>query len=179
MVTFKKLRQKLEYLEAQHIEEIYKAYRLAAAAHEGQKRVNGKPYITHPLSVASILAEMQMDKQSVIAALLHDVLEDTSLDKQTITEQFGEAVAEIVDGVSKLSQIEFKTHAEAQAEYFRKMVLAMAKDIRVILVKLADRLHNMRTLEHLRPHKRQRIAMETLDVFAPIANRLGMHDLAI
>ena len=179
MRLFKKLRRKLSYLSEKQIEEIYHAYLTAAMAHEGQKRFTGDPYITHPVSVACILADIRMDKQSIMAALLHDVIEDTEIEKQTLREEFGEQVAELVDGVSKLTQIEFRSRAEAQAENFRKMVLAMAKDIRVIIVKLADRLHNMRTLEPLRPAKRRRIAQETLDIFAPIANRLGMHSFYV
>jgi GTP diphosphokinase / guanosine-3',5'-bis(diphosphate) 3'-diphosphatase len=172
---FKKLRRKLGYLSEKQIEEVYSAYLLAAVAHEGQRRFTGDPYITHPVAVACILADIKMDKQSIMAALLHDVIEDTEIDKAMLAEKFGDQIAELVDGVSKLTQIEFKSRAEAQAENFRKMVLAMAKDIRVIIVKLADRLHNMRTLEPLRQAKRRRIAQETLDIFAPIANRLGMH----
>jgi guanosine-3',5'-bis(diphosphate) 3'-pyrophosphohydrolase len=176
---FRKLRRKLSYLSENQIDEIHQAYLIAANAHEGQKRYTGDPYITHPIAVACILAEIQMDKQSIMAALLHDVIEDTKVDKLTLTEKFGEQVSELVDGVSKLTQIEFRSRAEAQAENFRKMVLAMAQDIRVIIVKIADRLHNMRTLEPLRPHKRRRIAQETLDIFAPIANRLGMHNFYV
>jgi GTP diphosphokinase / guanosine-3',5'-bis(diphosphate) 3'-diphosphatase len=176
---FKKLRRKMGYLSEKQIEGIYHAYLTAAMAHEGQKRFTGEPYITHPVAVACILADIQMDKQSIMAALLHDVIEDTKIDKKTLAAEFGEQVAELVDGVSKLTQIEFKSRAEAQAENFRKMVLAMARDIRVIIVKLADRLHNMRTLEPLRPAKRRRIAQETLDIFAPIANRLGMHSFYV
>jgi guanosine-3',5'-bis(diphosphate) 3'-pyrophosphohydrolase len=176
---FKKLRRKLDYLSEKQIEEIYHAYLTAAMAHEGQKRFTGEPYITHPIAVACILADIKMDKQSIMAALLHDVIEDTEIDKTTLAEEFGQQVADLVDGVSKLTQIEFKSRAEAQAENFRKMVLAMAKDIRVIIVKLADRLHNMRTLEPLKPSKRRRIAQETLDIFAPIANRLGMHSFYV
>lgn len=179
MRLFKKLRRKLGYLSEKQIEEVYHAYLTSAMAHEGQKRFTGEPYITHPVAVACILADIKMDRQSIMAALLHDVIEDTEIDKATLTEEFGEQVAELVDGVSKLTQIEFRSRAEAQAENFRKMVLAMAKDIRVIIVKLADRLHNMRTLEPLRPIKRRRIAQETLDIFAPIANRLGMHSFFV
>lgn len=179
MRLFKKLRRKLDYLSEKQIEEIYHAYLTAAMAHEGQKRFTGEPYITHPVAVACILADIKMDKQSIMAALLHDVIEDTEVDKTTLAEEFGQQVADLVDGVSKLTQIEFRSRAEAQAENFRKMVLAMAKDIRVIIVKLADRLHNMRTLEPLKPSKRRRIAQETLDIFAPIANRLGMHSFYV
>lgn len=146
-----------------------------AEAHDGQRRISGEPYIYHPVAVARILAEMRMDHKSITAAILHDVIEDTATAKEQILEIFGEEVAELVDGVSKLATIEFETRAEAQAENFRKMMLAMTRDIRVILVKLADRLHNMRTLDVVRPEKRRRIARETLDIYAPIANRLGMN----
>jgi len=162
------------YLEAVQVQEIYRAYLLGAEAHEGQSRVSGEPYISHPVAVARILAEMRMDSKSIIAAILHDVIEDTPTVKENIAEQFGEEVAELVDGVSKLTKIDFRSKAEAQAENFRKMMLAMVKDIRVIIIKLADRLHNMRTLEVMHPDKRRRIAHETMDIYAPIANRLGI-----
>jgi len=162
------------YLEAPQAQEIYRAYLLGAEAHEGQSRVSGEPYISHPVAVARILAEMRMDSKSIIAAILHDVIEDTPTVKENIAEQFGEEVAELVDGVSKLTKIDFRSKAEAQAENFRKMMLAMVKDIRVIIIKLADRLHNMRTLEVMHPDKRRRIAHETMDIYAPIANRLGI-----
>ena len=162
------------YLEPAQVEEIYQAYLVGAAAHEGQSRVSGEPYISHPVAVARILAEMRMDSRSIIAAILHDVIEDTPTLKEQLAEQFGEEVAELVDGVSKLTQIDFRSKAEAQAENFRKMMLAMVKDIRVIIIKLADRLHNMRTLDAMRPDKRRRIARETMDIYAPIANRLGI-----
>lgn len=177
---FKELRNELNsYLKEEQVKEIAKAYLMAEKAHEGQFRYSGEPYIAHPLEVARILASMHMDHQSIIAALLHDVLEDTPLDKATIAQEFGEEVAELVDGVSKLDQIKFETRAEAQAENLRKMILAMARDIRVILIKLADRLHNMRTLAALRPEKQRRIARETLEIYAPIANRLGMNSFRI
>jgi GTP pyrophosphokinase len=162
------------YLEPAQVEEIYSAYLVGAEAHEGQLRVSGEPYISHPVAVARILAEMRMDSKSIIAAILHDVIEDTPTLKEHLAEQFGEEVAELVDGVSKLTQIDFRSKAEAQAENFRKMMLAMVKDIRVIIIKLADRLHNMRTLDAMRPDKRRRIALETMDIYAPIANRLGI-----
>ena len=162
------------YLEPAQVQEIYQAYLVGAEAHEGQSRVSGEPYISHPVAVARILAEMRMDSKSIIAAILHDVIEDTPTAKEQIAEQFGEEVAELVDGVSKLTQIDFRSKAEAQAENFRKMMLAMVKDIRVIIIKLADRLHNMRTLDAMRPDKRRRIAHETMDIYAPIANRLGI-----
>ncbi|WP_404367783.1 RelA/SpoT family protein [Marinobacter sp.] len=165
------------YLDTSRINQVRRAYYYAEQAHEGQKRRSGEPYITHPLAVAHILADLKLDHQSLMAAMLHDVIEDTGIPKDALSEQFGDPVADLVDGVSKLTQIEFRTRAEAQAENFQKMTLAMARDIRVILVKLADRLHNMRTLGPLPYEKRQRIATETLDIYAPIANRLGMHSL--
>src|SRR3990167_5817862 len=176
---FKKLRRKLEYFDDKSIDKIHQAYLLALDAHRGQKRRTGEPYISHPVSVACILADMKMDYQTIMAALLHDVIEDTAVSKKTIAEKFGEPVANLVDGVSKLTQIEFVSRVEAQAENFRKMVLAMANDIRIILVKLADRLHNMRTLITLPNEKRYRIARETLEIFAPIAKRLGMRDISV
>ena len=162
------------YLEPGQVEEIYSAYLVGAAAHEGQRRVSGEPYISHPVAVARILAEMRMDSKSIIAAILHDVIEDTPTLKENLADQFGDEVAELVDGVSKLAQMDFRNKAEAQAENFRKMMLAMVRDIRVIIIKLADRLHNMRTLDAMRPDKRRRIAFETMDIYAPIANRLGI-----
>ncbi|MBS3804822.1 MAG: RelA/SpoT family protein [Oleiphilaceae bacterium] len=165
------------YLDSARINQVRRAYYYAEQAHEGQKRRSGESYITHPLAVAGILADLRLDHQSLMAAMLHDVIEDTGIPKDALSEQFGEPVADLVDGVSKLTQIEFRTRAEAQAENFQKMTLAMARDIRVILVKLADRLHNMRTLGPLPYEKRKRIATETLDIYAPIANRLGMHSV--
>lgn len=180
MNPFDELCQELKgYLTEAEVVEITKAYSLAEKAHEGQQRYSGEPYISHPVAVAHILAHMHMDKESIIAAMLHDVLEDTAVDKTTIAEQFGEGVAELVDGVSKLEQINFESRVEAQAENLRKMMLAMARDIRVILIKLADRLHNMRTLEAMPLEKRRRIAKETLEIYAPIANRLGMNNFRI
>jgi guanosine-3',5'-bis(diphosphate) 3'-pyrophosphohydrolase len=176
---FKRLRHKLSYLNDDQVEKIHQAFLLAQGAHRGQKRRTGEPYISHPVAVACILADMKMDYQTIMAALLHDVIEDTSVEKALIAEKFGDAVANLVDGVSKLTQIEFVSRAEAQAENFRKMLLAMAHDIRVIIVKLADRLHNMRTLGSLHVQKRQRIARETLEIFGPIARRLGMRDLSV
>lgn len=167
------------YLDANHIAIIEHALQLAIDAHQGQQRQSGEPYISHPIAVAKILASMRMDAATITAAILHDVLEDTRIEKATLTEEFGTEVADLVDGVSKLTQINFENRAEAQAENFRKMLLAMTRDIRVILVKLADRLHNMRTLDSLPPEKRQRIAQETLDIYAPLAHRLGMHNFRI
>ena len=166
-----KLRQ---YLPEPQVEEIHQAYLFGAVAHEGQRRLSGEPYISHPVAVAAILAEMHMDHRTIEAALLHDVIEDTPTLKEEINTRFGPEVARLVDGVSKLTQIKFKSRAEAQAENFRKMVLAMVEDIRVIMVKLADRLHNMRTLGAMPAPKRRRIANETLEIYAPIAHRLGM-----
>jgi len=166
------------YLEPEQIDQVVKAYHFADNAHKGQKRKSGEPYITHPLAVANILAEMHMDHQCLMAALLHDVIEDTSIPKHTLGQEFDQEVAELVDGVSKLKSM-FHSRAEAQAENFQKMTLAMAKDIRVILVKLADRLHNMRTLGHLDGDRRRRIAKETLEIYAPIALRLGMNSIRI
>ncbi|HCS26217.1 MAG TPA: guanosine-3',5'-bis(diphosphate) 3'-diphosphatase [Spongiibacteraceae bacterium] len=168
-----------DYLSPDQVNLVQRAYYYAEQAHEGQRRRSGEPYVTHPLAVAAILADMHMDHQSLMAAMLHDVIEDTAINKKTLGDQFGGTVAELVDGVSKLSRIEFESRAEQQAENFQKMALAMARDIRVILVKLADRLHNMRTLGVLQPAKRRRIARETLEIYAPIAQRLGMHNIRL
>lgn len=167
------------YLPQAQVQQVRRAYFYSEQAHDGQTRRSGEPYVTHPLAVANILAEQKLDHHSLIAALLHDVIEDTGISKSALAEQFGDTVADLVDGVSKLTQIEFTSKAEAQAENFQKMAMAMAKDIRVIIVKLADRLHNMRTLGVLKPEKRRRIARETLEIYAPIANRLGMNSLRI
>ena len=166
-----------EYMGADQVTLVRRAYFYAQQAHDGQYRLTGEDYVTHPLAVAEILRSMHMDHQSLIAAMLHDVIEDTGITREAIEEQFGETVANLVDGVSKLNKIEFSTRAEAQAENFQKMALAMAKDIRVILVKIADRMHNMRTLEVLDLEQQKRVARETLDIYAPIANRLGMHNI--
>jgi guanosine-3',5'-bis(diphosphate) 3'-pyrophosphohydrolase len=164
------------YLPEDKISNVHEAYLLAEKAHQGQKRYSGEDYITHPVAVATILAHMHMDYQCICAALLHDVIEDTPIEKGLIAKKFGPTIADLVDGVSKLTQMSFGNRLEAQAENFRKMLLAMARDIRVIIIKLADRLHNMRTLGVCPQAKRRRIARETLDIFAPIANRLGMHN---
>ncbi len=163
------------YLNPEQANHVKRAYYFAEQAHFGQVRRSGEEYVTHPLAVAGILADMHMDHQSLMAAMLHDVIEDTGIPKSAIGKQFGPTVAELVDGVSKLTQMEFETLEERQAENFQKMALAMARDIRVILVKLADRLHNMRTLGVLQSGKARRIARETLDIYAPIAMRLGMN----
>jgi GTP pyrophosphokinase len=165
------------YLKPEDISQLQSAYQFSEQAHEGQFRQSGEPYISHPLAVANILAQWHLDSQALTAALLHDVMEDTSVTKTEISRNFGKSVAELVDGVSKLDRIEFETHAEAQAENYRKMLLAMARDVRVILIKLADRLHNMRTLDAVGSDKRRRIARETLEIYAPIANRLGLNSI--
>lgn len=165
------------YLSKVHVDLLKKAYVVAHDAHDGQMRSSGDPYITHPVAVALNLAKMNLDHETIMAALLHDVIEDTPVTKEELAEQFGDTVAELVEGVSKLDKLKFDNKEEMQAENFRKMVLAMVQDIRVILIKLADRTHNMRTLESLRPDKRRRIARETLEIYAPIANRLGIHDI--
>ncbi|MBS0557544.1 MAG: bifunctional (p)ppGpp synthetase/guanosine-3',5'-bis(diphosphate) 3'-pyrophosphohydrolase [Proteobacteria bacterium] len=163
------------YLPADQVLRVRQAYQTGARAHAGQKRQSGEPYITHPVAVAGILAEIGMDAETIIAAILHDTLEDTPLSRAEIESAFGATVAELVDGVTKLDKLRFRSVAEAAAESFRKMLLAMARDLRVILIKLADRLHNMRTLAAMAPEKRRRIARETLDIYAPIAQRLGMN----
>ena len=180
MTTIDSLATRLStYLEGEQVNLVRRAYYYAEQAHDGQFRRSGDAYVTHPLAVAGILSEMHMDPQSLVAAMLHDVIEDTGISKAAVKSQFGDAIAEMVDGVSKLNKITFSSHAEMQAENFQKMALAMARDIRVILVKLADRLHNMRTLDVLSPEKRRRVARETLDIYAPIANRLGMNSIRI
>lgn len=166
-----------DYLPEPHIEALRRSYLVAKEAHEGQTRSSGEPYIIHPVAVARILAEMKLDHKTLMAALLHDVIEDTAVSKEELAEQFGDTVAELVDGVSKLDKLKFRDKKEAQAENFRKMVMAMVQDIRVILIKLADRTHNMRTLGALRPDKRRRIARETLEIFSPLAHRLGIHNI--
>lgn len=168
-----------KYLDKEQVAEVYRAYVFGAEAHEGQRRLSGEPYIYHPIAVARILADMHMDSPTIVAAILHDVIEDTATAKDQLISEFGEEVAELVDGVSKLTQVEFESKAEEQAENFRKMLLAMARDIRVVIIKLADRLHNMRTLGVMRPDKRRRIAHETLEIHAPIANRLGMNTIRL
>jgi RelA/SpoT family (p)ppGpp synthetase len=165
------------YLKPPDVAQLAKAYRFSEVAHAGQIRQSGDPYISHPLAVADILADWRLDAQALMAALLHDVLEDASVSKAEISEMFGRSVADLVDGVSKLAKIELQSAEDAQAENFRKMLLAMARDVRVILIKLADRLHNMRTLGAVPPAKRRRIARETLEIYAPIATRLGLNTL--
>src|SRR4051812_40189898 len=168
---------RFSYLKPKDVSRLAEAYRFSEAAHAGQTRQSGDPYISHPLAVAEILADWHLDGQTLIAALLHDVTEDTSVTKDEISDTFGRPVAELVDGVSKLDRIEFQSAEDAQAENFRKMLLAMARDVRVILIKLADYLHNMRTLGAVHPAKRRRVARETMEIYAPIANRLGLNNL--
>jgi guanosine-3',5'-bis(diphosphate) 3'-pyrophosphohydrolase len=165
------------YLKPDDIAQVMSAYRYSASAHEGQMRKSGEVYISHPVTVACILADLHLDAQALMAALLHDVMEDTGANSAQLTELFGKTVAVLVDGVSKLDKIEFQTATHAQAENFRKMLLAMSQDVRVILIKLADRLHNMRTMDAMAADKRHRIATETLDIYAPIANRLGLNNI--
>ena len=165
------------YLKPEDIAQLQSAYLFSESAHQGQFRKSGDPYISHPIAVAKILTQWHLDSQALTAALLHDVMEDTAVTKNEISDKFGKHVADLVDGVSKLDRIEFQTHEQAQAENFRKMLLAMARDVRVILIKLADRLHNMRTLQVMHQKKRARIARETLEIYAPIAHRLGLNQL--
>ncbi len=167
------------YLPPPDVALVERAFQFSDSAHRGQFRKSGEPYITHPLAVASILSQWRLDAQGLAAALLHDVMEDTAITKSEIETSFGKLVADMVDGLSKLDQIEFNSREDAQAESFRKMLLAMAQDVRVILIKLADRLHNMRTLDAMAPPHRRRIAHETLDIYAPIANRLGLNSLYV
>ncbi len=167
----------LDYLSAQDLARVEEAFVFSERCHRGQNRTSGEPYITHPLAVAGALAEWKMDAVAIMAALLHDTIEDTGVTKEELAQKFGKPVAELVEGLSKLDRLEFASQHEAQAENFRKMLLAMARDIRVILIKLTDRLHNMQTLGAMRPDKRRRIARETLEIYAPIANRLGLNTL--
>src|SRR3954464_7576735 len=168
---------RFSYLKPKDVARLEDAYRFSEAAHSGQTRQSGEPYISHPLALAEILAHSPRGGQTLMAALLHDVTEDTSVTKDEISDTFGKPVAELVDGVSKLDKIEFQSAEDAQAENFRKMLLAMARDVRVMLIKLADRLHNMRTLGAVSPAKRRRVARETMEIYAPIANRLGLNTL--
>jgi GTP pyrophosphokinase len=167
------------YLPADQVERVRDAAEFGAEAHQGQKRLSGEPYISHPVAAAEILAELHLDADTIVAAILHDVIEDTPTPKEEIARRFGADVAEIVDGVTKLDQIRFKNRKEAQAESFRKMLLAMVRDLRVILVKLADRTHNLRTLDAMPPQKRRQIARETLDIYAPVAERLGLYAMKV
>src|SRR5499427_5875827 len=175
VTRFRELLKKLrENRPNENLELVKKAYDFSQRHHAGQTRASGEPYLVHPLEVANVLADMKMDTVSISAGLLHDSVEDTSVTAVEIRQEFGEQVAHIVEGVTKISKIDFSSKEEAQAENLRKMMLAMVDDIRVVMIKLADRLHNMRTLEHLPPDRQQKIARETLDIYAPIAHRLGM-----
>jgi len=172
------LRELLDtYLDAEKVAIVMRAFEVGAKAHEGQTRITGEPYILHPVAVAQILADMRMDHESIAAAVLHDTLEDTPLLKEDVQSQFGEEIANLVDGVTKLDKMKFRTRSEADAESFRKLMLAMSRDLRVIFIKLADRMHNMRTLDIMSFNSRRRIARETLEIYAPIADRLGMNNL--
>ena len=173
--SFAALTHKLDYLDAADIKRVREAYRFADEAHLGQFRASGEPYITHPIAVAGLCAEWKLDAQAIMAALMHDAMEDCGITKIELIERFGAPVADLVDGLTKLDKLQFSTREESQAESFRKMLLAMARDVRVILIKLADRLHNMRTMEAVLPAKRARVATETLDIYAPIAHRLGLN----
>src|SRR3954469_15803979 len=166
-----------EYRPNDDLDIIQRAYDFSLQHHSGQTRASGEPYVVHPLEVALVLAELKMDSTAIAAGLLHDAVEDTDVTTSEIENQFGEQVAHIVDGVTKLDRIKFANREDQQAENIRKMLLAMVTDVRVVIIKLADRLHNMRTLEHLKPEKRQKIARETLDIYAPLAHRLGMGKL--
>ena len=165
------------YIPSDQQKLIKQAFEVAYDAHSGQKRGSGEPYITHPVNVACKLAKLHLDHETIMAGLLHDVVEDTPVTKEQITEMFGNTISNLVAGVTKLDKLQFNDYKEAQVANIRKMVLAMVHDIRVILIKLADRTHNMQTLDGLRLDKRQRIAKETLEIYAPIANRLGMHQI--
>ena len=173
--SFAALTHKLDYLDAADIKRVREAYRFADEAHLGQFRASGEPYITHPIAVAGLCAEWKLDAQAVMAALMHDAMEDCGVTKIELIEKFGAPVADLVDGLTKLDKLQFSTREESQAESFRKMLLAMARDVRVILIKLADRLHNMRTMDAMAAAKRTRIAGETLEIYAPIAHRLGLN----
>ncbi len=173
--SFAALTAKLDYLDAAEVKRVRDAYRFADEAHLGQRRASGEPYITHPIAVAGLCADWKLDVQAIMAALMHDAMEDCGIAKSELIERFGAPTADLVDGLTKLDKLRFSTREESQAESFRKMLLAMARDVRVILIKLADRLHNMRTMEAMVPSKRVRIAGETLDIYAPIAHRLGLN----
>jgi GTP pyrophosphokinase/guanosine-3',5'-bis(diphosphate) 3'-pyrophosphohydrolase len=172
--SFAALQQRLEYLSKADLARVREAYKFADEAHLGQYRASGEPYITHPIAVAGLCAEWRLDVQAIMAALMHDAMEDCGITKAELIERFGAPTADLVDGLTKLDKLHFNTREESQAESFRKMLLAMARDVRVILVKFADRLHNMRTLQAVAPARRQRIASETLEIYAPIAHRLGL-----
>src|SRR5919205_820336 len=173
--SFASLIHKLDYLEPAEIKRVREAYRFADEAHLGQFRASGEPYITHPIAVAGLCADWKLDAQAIMAALMHDAMEDCGVTKAELIERFGAPTADLVDGLTKLDKLQFSTREEGQAESFRKMLLAMARDVRVILIKLADRLHNMRTVQAIAPDRRERMARETLEIYAPIAHRLGLN----
>src|SRR5258706_3088487 len=176
--SFTELTDRLKaYLPSGEIQKVREAFKFSDAAHLGQFRKSGEPYITHPIAVAGTLAEWHLDSAAIQAGLLHDVMEDSGIGKQQLAERFGPIVAELVDGVSKLDRLSFESGIQAQAESFRKMLLAMARDVRVILIKLADRLHNIRTLSAVDAVRQRRIARETLEIYAPIAHRLGLNEI--
>src|SRR5258708_29601937 len=163
-----------KYQPGADLDVLARAYQFSAASHDGQQRASGEPYLSHPLQVASLLVDFKMDVTTVTAGLLHDVLEDTPATKNDLVREFGQEIAELVDGVTKLGKLAFNSREERQAENFRKMLVAMARDLRVLMIKLADRLHNMRTLDYLPSDRAKKIAQETLDIYAPLAHRLGM-----
>src|SRR5262247_2000474 len=167
------------YLPADQVARIKEAAEFGASAHKGQKRLSGEPFIANPVAAAAILADLRLDADTIVAAILHDVIEDTPTPKDQLAARFGKDVAELVDAVTKLDQIKFKSREEAQAESFRKMLLAMVRDLRVIMVKLADRTHNMRTIGAMSPQKRRTIARETLEIYAPVAERLGLYNIKL
>src|SRR5512137_1246640 len=173
--SFAGLAERLGYLAKADLKKVREAYKFADEAHLGQFRASGEPYITHPIAVAGQCAEWKLDAQAIMAALMHDAMEDCGVSKAELIERFGAPTADLVDGLTKLDRLQFSTREESQAESFRKMLLAMARDVRVILVKLADRLHNMRTMEAVAADKRTRVARETLEIYAPIAHRLGLN----
>ncbi len=175
VTSYAALNDKLSYLSKAELKQVREAYKFADAAHLGQYRASGLPYITHPIAVAGLCADWKLDAQAIMAALMHDTIEDQGVTKTELIEKFGAPTADLVDGLTKLDKLQFNTREESQAESFRKMLLAMARDVRVILIKLADRMHNMRTMQAMAPNKRQRIARETLDIYAPIAHRLGLN----
>src|SRR3954468_18258157 len=175
--SFAALTVKLDYLDAADIRRVRDAYRFADEAHLGQFRASGEPYITHPIAVAGLCAEWKLDAQAIMAALMHDAMEDCGVTKSELIERFGAPTADLVDGLTKLDKLQFSTKEDGQAESFRKMLLAMSRDVRVILIKLCDRLHNMRTMDAMAPAKRARIARETIEIFAPIAHRLGLNQM--
>src|ERR1700744_2592102 len=177
VTTFAELSEKLSYLSKADLKKVREAYKFADQAHLGQLRASGIPYITHPLAVTGLVADWKLDAQALMAALMHDAMEDCGVTKPELIERFGSPTAGLVDGLTKLDKLQFSTREEGQAESFRKMLLAMSRDVRVILIKLCDRLHNMRTMEAMAADKRTRIARETIDIFAPIAHRLGMNQM--